>query len=80
MVTLLVVALALGLNNFAASVGLGVGGTVQRVRVAVVFGLFEIAMPVIGLLLGRGLASAAPRLAWITSRWVSHSARSRFPS
>jgi putative Mn2+ efflux pump MntP len=56
---LLLLALALGLSNFAAAIGIGVsgvrGGT--RVRVAVVFGLFEAAMPVVGLALGRGLAA-----------------------
>jgi putative Mn2+ efflux pump MntP len=57
-VALLVVAVALGLDNFAASVGIGVQGAdrTARIRIAVVFGLFETAMPVIGLLLGRGLA------------------------
>lgn len=57
---LLVVAVALGLSNLAASVGIGVSGTDWRVRVrvAVVFGLFETAMPVIGLLLGHGLATS----------------------
>ena len=58
MVALLVVAVALGLDNFAASVGIGVSGVQRsvRVRVAVVFGLFETAMPIIGVLLGRRLA------------------------
>jgi manganese efflux pump family protein len=58
-IALLVVAAALGLDNFAASVGIGVSGVRRsvRVRVAVVFGLFETAMPIIGVLLGRGLAS-----------------------
>jgi manganese efflux pump family protein len=57
-VALLVVAVALGLDNFAASVGIGVSGVQRsvRVRVAVVFGLFETAMPIIGVLLGRRLA------------------------
>jgi manganese efflux pump family protein len=57
-IALLVVAVALGLDNFAASVGIGVSGVQRsvRVRVAVVFGLFETAMPIIGVLLGRRLA------------------------
>jgi manganese efflux pump family protein len=56
---LLLVAVSLGLSNLAASVGLGAGGTDRRtrLRVAVVFGLFEGGMPVLGLLLGRGLAA-----------------------
>jgi putative Mn2+ efflux pump MntP len=58
-IALLIVAFALGLDNFAASVGIGVSGVQRalRIRVAVVFGLFETAMPVVGLLLGRGLAA-----------------------
>ncbi len=58
-VTLLVVAVALGINNFAGAIGIGVSGAGRavRVRVAAVFGLFETAMPVVGLLLGRGMAS-----------------------
>jgi putative Mn2+ efflux pump MntP len=58
MIALVVVALALGLNNFAAAVAIGVSGVERalRIRVAVVFGLFETTMPIIGLLLGRGLA------------------------
>lgn len=58
MVALLLVALALGLSNFAASVGIGLSGVSgqARLRVGVVFGLFETGMPVLGLLLGHGLA------------------------
>jgi putative Mn2+ efflux pump MntP len=60
MIALLLVAASLGLSNFAASVGIGVSGVDGRTRllVGLVFGAFETAMPVIGLLLGRGLASA----------------------
>jgi putative Mn2+ efflux pump MntP len=59
MVTLLLVAAALGINNFAGSIGIGVSGAGRavRVRVAVVFGVFETAMPIIGLLGGRDVAS-----------------------
>jgi len=59
MLALVLVAGALGLDNFAAAVGIGVGGVDARtrVRVGVVFGLFEAGMPIAGLLLGRGLAS-----------------------
>jgi putative Mn2+ efflux pump MntP len=65
MVALLLVAASLGLSNFAASVGIGVSGVDGRTRllVGLVFGAFETAMPVIGLLLGRGLASALGRAA-----------------
>jgi putative Mn2+ efflux pump MntP len=54
-VALLLVAVALGLSNFAASIGLGADGA-GAARVAVVFGAFEAGMPVAGLALGSGLA------------------------
>jgi putative Mn2+ efflux pump MntP len=55
---LLVVAVSVGLSNFAASIGLGASGASARTRlhVAVIFGLFEGGMPALGLLLGRSLA------------------------
>jgi putative Mn2+ efflux pump MntP len=68
MLALLLVAVSLGLSNFAASVGIGVAGLDgrTRLRVGLVFGAFETAMPIIGLLLGRGLAGALGRAAhWI---------------
>jgi len=67
MVALLLVAASLGWSNLAASVGIGVSGVDgrTRLRVGLVFGAFETAMPVIGLLLGRGLASAlGPAAHW----------------
>jgi len=65
---LLLVALSLGLSNFAAAVGIGVSGIDARTRwrVGVIFGLFETAMPIVGLLLGRSLASTLGHAAhWI---------------
>jgi putative Mn2+ efflux pump MntP len=58
MLAVLLVAVSLGLSNFAASVGIGVSGVDgrTRLRVGVIFGVFETAMPIIGLLAGRGLA------------------------
>lgn len=58
MLALLLVALALGLSNFAAAVGIGISGTTARtrLRVGVVFGLFETGMPIVGLLLGHSIA------------------------
>jgi putative Mn2+ efflux pump MntP len=55
---LLLLAVALGLDNLAAAVAIGAGGVRSgtRMRVAVVFGLFEAGMPVLGLVLGHGLA------------------------
>jgi putative Mn2+ efflux pump MntP len=62
------VALALGLSNFAASIGIGISGVDARTRwrVGVVFGLFEAGMPVVGLLLGRSLAGTLGG----ATRWV----------
>lgn len=68
MVALLLVAVSLGLSNFAAAVGLGVAGVDQRtrVRVGVIFGIFETAMPIAGLLLGHGLAASLGH----ATRWI----------
>jgi putative Mn2+ efflux pump MntP len=56
--SLILVAGALGLSNFGAAVGIGLGGLSPglRVRVALVFGAFEAAMPVLGLFLGHQLS------------------------
>jgi putative Mn2+ efflux pump MntP len=65
LIALILVALALGTDNLAVSVGIGVSGVKAAVRwrVAIVFGLFEAGMPVLGMALGRsvsaGLGSAA---------------------
>jgi putative Mn2+ efflux pump MntP len=58
MLALLLVAVALGLSNFAAAIGIGISGTDARarLRVGIIFGVFEAGMPVAGLALGRGLA------------------------
>ena len=68
MPALVLVALSLGLSNFAAAIGIGVAGVDARtrVRVGVVFGIFEAGMPILGLALGHGLASALGHAA----RWV----------
>jgi putative Mn2+ efflux pump MntP len=59
-IRLVLVAVALGLSNFAASIGIGLAGVDAgvRLRVGLAFGLFEVTMPVIGLLLGHHLAHA----------------------
>jgi putative Mn2+ efflux pump MntP len=69
---LLLLAVALGLSNLAASIGSGVGGVSgrTRVRIAVVFGLFEAGMPVLGLVLGHGLADTLGQAA----RWLGGAA------
>jgi manganese efflux pump family protein len=58
MIALLLVAVSVGLDNFAASTALGVSGVDSklRLRVALIFGVFEGIMPIVGLLLGRTLA------------------------
>jgi manganese efflux pump family protein len=68
MLVLLLVAVSLGLSNFAASVGLGASGVDRRtrLRVGLVFGFFETAMPIIGLLAGRGAAGALGH----ATRWL----------
>jgi manganese efflux pump family protein len=55
---LLLIAGSVGLDNFAASIAIGLGGVDRslRIRIGVVFGLFEAAMPVVGMLVGRALS------------------------
>jgi putative Mn2+ efflux pump MntP len=65
---LLLVAVSLGLSDFAGAVGIGVSGVDARtrLRVGVFFGLFETGMPIVGLLLGHSLAGALGHAAhWI---------------
>jgi len=65
---LLLVAVSLGLSNFAAAIGIGVAGADAgtRLRVGLIFGIFETGMPLLGLLLGRSLAHTLGRAAhWI---------------
>ena len=75
MAALLLLAVALGLDNLAAAIGFGVGATgriggAARLRIAVVFGLFEAGMPVLGLVLGHGLAGSIGEAA----RWLGGAA------
>jgi manganese efflux pump family protein len=57
---LLLVAFSLGLSNFAAAIGIGVGGVSRRgrLRVGVLFAVFEAGMPLVGLLAGHAAARA----------------------
>lgn len=66
--TLAVVAVSLGLDNMAASIALGASGADARTRLrtGLVFGLFETGMPILGLLLGHGLAATLGHAA----RWI----------
>jgi manganese efflux pump family protein len=58
-IALLVASCAVGLSNLAASIGIGLSGVNARVRlrVGLVFGVFEAGMPVVGLVIGQGLAA-----------------------
>ncbi len=49
-------AFAVGIDNFAVAIGIGIAGldARTRVRVAVIFGIFEATMPLLGLLVGHG--------------------------
>jgi manganese efflux pump family protein len=64
---LLLLAVAVGLSNAAAAIGIGVSGIRgrTRVRVAVIFGLFEAGMPLVGLALGDSLATSLGQAARI---------------
>src|SRR2546421_8520738 len=57
---LIIVSISLGLSNFAAAIGIGLSGTDRKLRLktAVAFGLFEAAMPVVGLFIGQRVASS----------------------
>jgi putative Mn2+ efflux pump MntP len=57
-VALLLVAVSVGLDNFGASAAMGVSGVSRklRIRVSVIFGIFEAAMPVAGLAIGHSLS------------------------
>jgi putative Mn2+ efflux pump MntP len=59
LLALILVALVLGVDNLAVSIGIGISGVrgAVRVRVAVVFGLFEAGMPLLGMFLGRTAAA-----------------------
>ncbi|TMC99152.1 MAG: hypothetical protein E6J05_06525 [Chloroflexi bacterium] len=57
-VGLLLVSVSVGLSNFAGAIGIGLTGIDgrTRLRVGIVFGLFEALMPIAGLLLGQAVA------------------------
>lgn len=69
MIGLVLVAVSLGASNLAASVGIGVGGVDRgtRLRVALIFGLLEAGMPILGLLIGHGLAQSIGR----DTKWLA---------
>jgi putative Mn2+ efflux pump MntP len=57
---IILVAAALGLSNFAAAIGIGLSGVDGRlrIRIAIIFGFFEAAMPLLGLLVGHRVAGS----------------------
>jgi putative Mn2+ efflux pump MntP len=69
MFALVLAAVSVGLSNFAAAVAIGVSGVDARTRieVGVVFGVFEVGMPIVGLALGHSLA---PTLG-SSARWLA---------
>ncbi|HUZ52998.1 MAG TPA: manganese efflux pump [Streptosporangiaceae bacterium] len=69
MLALTLVALSVGLSNLPAAIGMGIGGVDRRtrLRVGITFGVFEAGMPVIGLLIGHGLASSIGR----ETKWLA---------
>jgi manganese efflux pump family protein len=58
-IALILAALAVGLDNFGAAVGIGIGGvdTRTRAKLALIFGVFEGGMPLVGIIVGRAVAS-----------------------
>ena len=69
MLALILVAVSVGLSNFAAAISIGISGVSARTRlkVGIIFGLFETTMPIAGLALGRSLAQALGH----SARWIS---------
>jgi manganese efflux pump family protein len=70
MLAVFAVALAVGLDNFAAAVAIGLAGvdTRTRLRVGLVFGVFEAGMPIVGLLVGaETAASLGPASRWLAA-------------
>lgn len=55
---LVLAGLSVGLGNFAASIAIGLEGVSRdvRLRMALIFGLFETGMPIVGLVLGQQMA------------------------
>src|SRR5438477_12758610 len=65
LVGLLLVSVSVGLSNFAGAIGIGLTGIDgrTRLRVGLVFGLFEALMPIAGLLLGQAVAGYVGHIA-----------------
>ncbi len=56
---IILLGLSVGLGNFAAAIAIGLSGVNRavRIKVTIVFGLFETLMPIVGLAIGKRLAS-----------------------
>lgn len=65
MLKLALFVIPLGLDTFAVSAALGVGGLARRARfrAALIMALFEMTMPIVGLLVGRGIGAAIGHVA-----------------
>lgn len=65
MVKLVLFVLPLGLDTFAVSAALGIAGLPpkQRLKISLLLSAFEMAMPIVGLLVGHGLGHAIGGLA-----------------
>jgi manganese efflux pump family protein len=57
---LILFVLPLGLDTFAVSAALGVGGLpkLQRLKISLLLSTFEMVMPLVGLVVGQGLGTA----------------------
>lgn len=57
--TLVLAGLSVGFGNFSASVAIGLSGANRslRLKLALIFGVFETGMPIVGLALGQQIAS-----------------------
>jgi manganese efflux pump family protein len=65
---LLLVAASVGMSNFGAAIAIGVSGVDARtrLRVGLIYGAFETGMPVLGLVIGDGVAAPLGHAA----RWI----------
>jgi manganese efflux pump family protein len=68
MLALLLVAASVGMSNFGAAIAIGVSGVDARtrLRVGLIFGVFESGMPVLGLIIGEQVAGPLGHAA----RWL----------